>query len=218
MLGRMIYRAWHVHGLWGTACLLYDRLISLTTASPRDTFDATFGVDTDGNSVPRGAPALSERYQTMRPELFHEMMAAADLSEGAAFIDIGSGKGRLLLLASLYPFRKIVGVEFDRDLHAIARRNIVRFKHPDQKTFAIETICGDATRYEFPLTPLVVMLANPFRGALMRTMLNEIERSLREHPRPCVVLYKNPVEREMWDASGFTRTHITPLYAIYRGS
>src|SRR5689334_21303488 len=52
-------------------------------------------------------------YQPTERELFHEMMAA--LAQHTKinfnhfiFIDLGSGKGRTLLMASDYPFRRIV--------------------------------------------------------------------------------------------------------------
>jgi len=40
------------------------------------------------------------------------------------FIDLGSGKGRTLLMASDYPFRRIVGVELLLALHQIAQENL----------------------------------------------------------------------------------------------
>src|SRR5688572_5705185 len=36
------------------------------------------------------------------------------------FVDLGAGKGRILCLASAWPWKRIVGVEFSRELHKIA--------------------------------------------------------------------------------------------------
>jgi len=49
-------------------------------------------------------------YQPTEPLLFHEMMGALriDFNE-FTFIDLGSGKGRVLLMAADYPFRRIAG-------------------------------------------------------------------------------------------------------------
>jgi hypothetical protein len=33
------------------------------------------------------------------------------------FVDVGSGKGRMLFVAAEYRFRKVIGVEFATDLH-----------------------------------------------------------------------------------------------------
>src|SRR5450755_3522164 len=40
------------------------------------------------------------------------------------FIDIGAGKGRGLLVASEYRFRKVVGIELNAHLVAISRQNV----------------------------------------------------------------------------------------------
>ena len=42
------------------------------------------------------------------------------------FIDIGSGKGRVLMMAADYPFRRILGIELLPDLHRAAQENLNR--------------------------------------------------------------------------------------------
>ncbi|QDT37699.1 class I SAM-dependent methyltransferase [Stratiformator vulcanicus] len=44
--------------------------------------------------------------------------------EQFSFVDLGSGKGRVLLMASEFPFREVVGVELSSQLHEIAANNI----------------------------------------------------------------------------------------------
>src|ERR1700691_5447899 len=67
-------------------------------------------------------------YQPTEAGLFHEMIDALcehthiDLSE-FVFVDLGSGKGRTLLMASDYPFQRIVGVELLPALHETAKGN-----------------------------------------------------------------------------------------------
>src|SRR5207237_3599958 len=49
-------------------------------------------------------------YQPTEPSLFHEMLNALNIDfREFTFIDLGSGKGRVLLMAANYPFRRIVG-------------------------------------------------------------------------------------------------------------
>ena len=62
-------------------------------------------------------------YQPTDAALFQEMMASLpiDFSE-FTFMDLGSGKGRTLLMASEYPFRRIVGVEILPELHRLPRK------------------------------------------------------------------------------------------------
>jgi tRNA1(Val) A37 N6-methylase TrmN6 len=56
------------------------------------------------------------------------------------FVDFGSGKGRVLLIASQFPFCQVIGVEFDRRLHAIAQENIRLFDGPRQCHRDIRTV------------------------------------------------------------------------------
>jgi SAM-dependent methyltransferase len=142
-------------------------------------------------------------YQPTEPAAFHEMLDAlqqtpsADLStinfRNFTFIDLGSGKGRTLLMASDYPFRRIVGVELLSSLHEIARENMRQYESHSQKCFAIESICADATTFPLPEGPLVIYLFNPFPESGMRQVAANLEQTLRAHPRPAFVLYHNPL-------------------------
>src|SRR6204780_4588149 len=104
-------------------------------------------------------------YQPTEAGLFHEMIDALcehthiDLSE-FVFVDLGSGKGRTLLLASDYPFRRIVGVELLPTLNQIAQENLQKYRSESQKCFALESFCGDATAFAFPAEPMVLYLFN----------------------------------------------------------
>jgi SAM-dependent methyltransferase len=99
-----------------------------------------------------GAP-----YQPTEPEAFRKMLnvSGVDFRE-YTFLDLGSGKGRTLLMASEFPFRRIIGVELVPELHAIAEKNVARFASAEQKCRAIETVCADARDYEFPEEPVVL--------------------------------------------------------------
>lgn len=142
-------------------------------------------------------------YQPTETALFHEMLDA--LREQAnldfadfTFLDLGSGKGRTLLMASDYPFRRIVGVELLPALHRITQENLAHYKSESQKCFALESICADATRFAFPDGPLVIYLFNPFPESGLRRVIANLEQSLRHDRQPyaprCVyVLYHNPL-------------------------
>ncbi len=118
-------------------------------------------------------------YQPTDPTLFREMMSSLPILseqfefEAFTFIDLGSGKGRTLLMASEYPFRRIVGVELLPDLHQIAQENLA----PIQKRLA-EMLCAGSglrrcERLSFPAEPLVIYLFNPLpESGLRRVMTN----------------------------------------------
>ena len=110
-------------------------------------------------------------YQPTDPALFREMMSALPIQfDKFTFIDIGSGKGRTLLMASEYPFQKIIGVELLPELHQVAQENLRLYQSESQKCFALESVCGNATTFPFPAEPLVLYLFNPDRRMFSTTI------------------------------------------------
>jgi SAM-dependent methyltransferase len=156
-------------------------------------------------------------YQPTEPALFHEMMASLPIEfDGFTFVDLGSGKGRTLLMASEYPFRKIMGVELLPALHQIAQENLARYKSESQKCSALEAHCGDATNFTFPAEPLVVYLFNPLPELGLRRLMANLDRSLSACPRDVYVLYHNPLLEEVLSGSTrLTKIGGTQQYSIY---
>lgn len=161
-------------------------------------------------------------YQPTDPALFREMMARLPVMSGKfeferfTFVDIGSGKGRTLLMASEYPFRKIVGVELIAELHRAAEENIRAYHSATQRCVQIEAVCGDACEFPFPHEPLVLYLFNPLPEAGMRRMLDRLEKDLAANARPVCVLYHNPLlERVIGECAVLVRIGGTEQYSIY---
>jgi SAM-dependent methyltransferase len=137
-------------------------------------------------------------YQPTDAAAFHAMLdALATLTHldyrEFTFLDLGSGKGRALLMASDYPFRRIVGVELLPALDRIARENLRLYKSESQQCFAAGSVCADATAFPLPKEPLVIYLFNPFPESGLKKVIANLEMSLRADPRPAYVLYHNPL-------------------------
>jgi len=158
------------------------------------------------------------QYQPSSPELFHTILQALpESAEGYTFTDLGSGKGRTLLMASDYPFHRIVGVEILDELHDVAVRNIARYRSESQKCFNIASYAGAAQGFMFPDEPMVLYLFNPFSEDVLRTVLDNLRESLNAVPRTVYVIYHNLVMEHVFRE----RAWLHPLqrtyqYAIYR--
>ena len=105
-------------------------------------FDAANGVDTGGYTYLSSLKINSPNWRdgnshiAADPDEFVAAMNALNIDPSHfTFIDLGSGKGRALMLARSYGFKELIGVEFSAELVELARRN------------GIETICADATEY-----------------------------------------------------------------------
>ncbi len=149
--------------------------------------------------------------------LFHGMLSDLSIEYADfAFIDFGSGKGKCLLMASDYPFKKIVGVEFSPELAAVARRNFQRYRSPRQKCRNLESVACDVVAYPIPPDPGVYYFYNPFGPDILQEVANKLRQSLEARPRPAYVLYNYPCHREVFDqASWLKRVRETPYYCAY---
>lgn len=129
-------------------------------------------------------PQQNAGYEPIREDRFHRFIQALGIEDYASFtfVDLGSGKGRALLLASAYPFRRIVGVEFSPALHQVAERNLRTFQNPARKCREISALCLDARAYEFPPGDLLIYLYHPFGAAILGPILANLERALRQAP------------------------------------
>ena len=157
-------------------------------------------------------------YQPTEPAIFQDMMSSLPIDFGEfTFVDIGSGKGRTLLMASEYAFRRIVGVEILPELHRIAEENIRAYTSPTQRCSQIESVCADALEFALPEERLLLYLFNPLPVAALQLVLGKLERSLRQNPRELVVLYNNAVLEDcLSECRWLQRIASSDQFAVYR--
>ncbi len=159
-------------------------------------WDLVHGVDTCGE-VPlvdldfeskHKTPGLE--YQSHHPSIIRAgLMSLKIRHQDYAFLDFGCGKGRVLLVASEFPFRRIIGLEFAPQLAETARRNLKTYRGKNQKCFELEVITGDATEYELAHEPQVLYFYSPFARSVMDQIVHNIEDSLQKSPRDLLVLF-----------------------------
>ena len=184
-------------------------------------FDWDHRVDTTSATVgwhDRLLGALNSPYQPTEEPLFHEMIVSLNVNfREFTFIDIGSGKGRTLLMASNYPFRRILGVELLPGLHYVAEQNIAKYKSDSQLCHALESICIDARKFVFPMEPMVLYLFNPLPAQGLDDVLTNLEQSLQTNPRPVFALYHNPEHEHLFTQRRFLQkirgTHQYSLFS-----
>ena len=189
-------------------------------AAPRarasdDTFDAWFGTETASGMTPGEAelPPSRRRLATMylptRDDDFAAMLDALAWSRAelarATFVDLGSGKGRVVLLAAMRRFREVVGVELSPKLHDIARRNRDLVASAGVLRSPIRFELGDAAELDVPRGPVVLYLYHPFQESVAEAVLARVVASIQRAPRPFAILYGHPTLQRPIRASAFTR-------------
>ncbi|MEU0389894.1 class I SAM-dependent methyltransferase [Streptomyces chartreusis] len=166
----------------------------LTEFDRIEDFDASFGVETSSPVEPWEIDEADDRtlknnsrYSPTPVRTIREAIAASPLGhKDMSFVDFGSGKGRALLVASEFPFSKVIGIEFSRALCDIAQNNIDRYRGARQ-CGAVEVHCQSAESYSIPDDASFFYFYEPFSATVAQMVLHHIEASLEHCPRPAVV-------------------------------
>jgi histone methylation protein DOT1 len=165
-------------------CRIFDWRHGVRTCGDSKLADLTIV----GNNTDHGGP-----YHPSHPKFLFEVLSSLNIDYPShTFVDIGSGKGRVLLIASEMPFSEIIGVEFATELHEIACQNIRRYRSKTQKCKNVKSLNRDAMEFELPLRPLVLYFFNPFRPPVWVPVLQRLQRSLDSHPREVTLIYEAP--------------------------
>jgi SAM-dependent methyltransferase len=140
------------------------------------------------------------QYDPIQWRWFRRMMRDVPFDpRGCDFVDLGSGKGRALFFAAQYGFRRVVGVEFSAELHAIAQSNLNAFKKRTGRGTTISLMCVDATQFTFPSTTVFVFMNNPFTGPVFEKVVARLAEHVTTTKREAFLLYKNPTGGPMLD-------------------
>jgi SAM-dependent methyltransferase len=195
-------------------------------------FDRRHRVDTAGlfyaDQLATGHPRdlHSAGYYATAPSLIHAALGHwADTLPGTgyaltdyALLDLGCGKGRVLLLASDYPFRHITGIELHPGLADVARRNLRRWMNrparkspnrslntaahpqsirsqsnrPGPASPRVEVIQDDVLAVPFPPGPLVLFYFNSFEREIIEPFLDKLLAEAASRPDPMDLIYIHP--------------------------
>lgn len=155
-------------------------------------FDALHGTETAKFS-------WFDDYEPTRPEVVDATLDVLALDWSRfSFVDLGSGKGRVLLIAARRPFLRVAGVEISPGLHQIAKHNVERAQRLFPLAAPIFLFCEDVLTQPLPAGDLVLYLFNPFGPDVVDAVLGRLEPTREVH-----VIYVNPLHADVVERHGF---------------
>jgi predicted RNA methylase len=184
------------------------RLAGQSRRSPLiDGFDQEHGTDTAGN---RGIASLdvielpeaqyAVHYEPSSAEVVRRALEKLSIdAAGFTFVDFGSGKGRVLLVAASFPFKEVIGVEFSRELHEIALSNIARLQPAVSRAGKVSSIHCEASAFTLPSGKLVCYFNNPFGPPVMARVVQRLVAHHRDHGCQIIVAYAVPRHRGIFE-------------------
>jgi SAM-dependent methyltransferase len=121
--------------------------------------------------------------------------------EDYTFLDIGCGKGRVLMLASGEPFRQIAGVELNPELCAIAESNLAQWNTAPHPCRDIRVLHLDALAAPIPDTPVVLYIYNSFNLYVMMPLLERLTTLALTRSAPIDLIYAQPQQARLMENS-----------------
>jgi SAM-dependent methyltransferase len=192
-------------GIWGTLQVTISYIIDYF-------FDIRYHTDTfswveledlqiESKNIERG-----ERYQPTHALPLRNLFRKLQIPTDKTIVDLGSGKCKVLLVAAEYGFKKARGIEFSKELCAIANQNFKAFskKHPNQTKF--DLIQADVSKYPIHDDEDIFYLFNPFDDVVLSKVLSRIITSIKNKNRRIWIIYFNALHKDVIDNSKyFTR-------------
>lgn len=145
-------------------------------------------------------------------QLFMFLKKEGLINSKEVFVDIGCGKGRILLMAILAGLKHVVGVDVDGNVLNVANKNLNKFMSQIDSSTLFE---GDILSYK-PTNETIFYLYFPFSHDKARALLNNIKDSLIENPRKIrLILRVNRYEDVLKDNADWLVPRETGVPSVY---
>lgn len=163
----------------------------------------TFGAyASDELSIEADSKMGGHLYQPSSSVIFEKAMNTLPFNFGnKVFLDIGSGKGRAMILAAEAGFKKVIGVEYATELNDIAHVNIETVKNRFPNTL-FELHEGDALQFDISEEVDIIYLFNPFDEATIEKLKDRLQ-AVFNRDKKVYLVYVHPVHGSVFkDAFG----------------
>lgn len=165
----------------------------------RGDFAQTAGVEYFGD---RAIGAENHHYAPSSYFMLPRAIRRREVSASDVFLEVGSGKGRVVCqAASRYRFKRVIGVDLEEAWNAVARRNVEVNRHRFQCK-DIEIITADVGTWTVPEDVTYVYMYNPFSAEVLERFVSQLVASLDRRSRELTVIYAKPLHGQVLARSG----------------
>lgn len=186
-------------------------------------FDQIYGVDTSGwyptelLQTKEVTSNLIIIYIGSQPSITRGALSTLPDVTDYTFVDLGCGKGRVVIIGSEFPFRGIAGIEISPELARIAQSNVDKIQRQFPGRPPIAIITGNALE-DLPVDGKIVFyIYHSFGRELMSQLVQKIESALQSTLEHVFIVYHNPVWGSLWDASPAVRRWYAGTIAFGEG-
>ena len=194
------YTTWH----WNIGLAFFLLYHDIRGALRYDTRRTFAPVPLNRLTITGGDPAHSSPYEAVNYYMLEKLLLAfRRLSPQSSLVDLGCGKGRVMVVAAHLGFSRITGIDFARELCEEATRNMKAVQQ-DFPEMNWEVIHANVLGYAIRPQDSVFFMFNPFSEDTLHRFLDGLELSCREYPRKTWFLYAAPVHATALERRGYS--------------
>lgn len=201
------------NGVWKTLQVAYSFLVDCWF-DMKHQIDTTAFVELSALDIDEDKKPRSSRYQPTQGLPLRKLFKRLNLPSGMVFVDLGCGKGRVLLIAAEFGFKEARGVEHSLLLCDIAANNCKKYQQRRKTETEFTIHHSDVRDYPFSDEEKVFFLFNPFDASTMQGVLENIASSLQRRKRKIWLLSQTAVHRQLIETM-LTPTRVTSF--VIRG-
>jgi SAM-dependent methyltransferase len=126
------------------------------------------------------------------------LFRALEVSPEDVFVDLGSGKGRVLYMAARRPFKRVLGVERSEELNEVARANLER-NQDRLRAGRVDIEAADVEVWEVPddVTVVYLYIAFPFAPEIPEGLVEKLRVSVERNPRTLRLILPDPLPEHL---------------------
>ena len=154
-------------------------------------------------SISNGDIRKASPYEAVNYYLLEKLLTSfRKLSDVTSIIDLGSGKGRAMVVAAHFGFTNITGVEFAQELCAESSENMKKVQHKFPGIHW-KVINDNVEHFTIGANDSAFFMFNPFTVEVLRSFLVNLEKSCRQFPRTIWFLYASPLHKQLLVNNGY---------------
>jgi hypothetical protein len=162
-------------------------------------------------TITNGDKKKASRYEAVSFYMLEKLLHAFQKVSGlTSIVDLGSGKGRVLMVASHFGFTDITGIDFAEELCLQANMNMKK-KEKEFPNISWRVINENVENYDIGSRDSVFFMFNPFTEVILKRFLEKLDHSCHEFPRSVYFLYASPQHQQLLLDDGYAIIYQTQM-------
>lgn len=154
-------------------------------------------------TITNGDIKKSSRYEAVSFYMLEQLLRAfRKMSSTRSIIDLGCGKGRMMMVAAHFGFDQITGIDFAKELCEEAIKNM-ESKAKQFPALQWRVINENVEHYNIQRDDCVFFMFNPFASSVLKSFLKKLDVSCTQFPRTTWFIYASPQHQKLLLDDGY---------------